>query len=120
MKQVFQLPLPPPASQTTTNVKGPGRVKTAKYKAWRNEAGWEINLQKVKPVSGRYHIDLEITPPDRRARDADNLKKGVYDVLKEAGIIQDDSNKYMASWSGRWNNPGKAGVRVTIEEVRDE
>lgn len=41
--------------------------------------------------SGRLAVAIIACPPDRRARDLDNLPKGILDSLKHAGVIQDDS-----------------------------
>ena len=30
-----------------------GRTRTAKYRQWRDMAGWELKLQKVRPIEGR-------------------------------------------------------------------
>lgn len=42
-------------------------------------------------VGGRIKIELGAYPPDKRARDLDNLLKCVLDSLQEARIIENDS-----------------------------
>ena len=45
----------------------------------------------VGGVSGRVAVQIIACPPDRRARDLDNLTKALLDALQHGGIIQDDS-----------------------------
>lgn len=40
---------------------------------------------------GRLAVEIIACAPDRRARDLDNLPKGILDALKHAGVIIDDS-----------------------------
>jgi crossover junction endodeoxyribonuclease RusA len=44
-----------------------------------------------KPLANRLHVVVAVNPPDRRARDLDNLGKGLLDSLKHAGVYRDDS-----------------------------
>ncbi len=44
----------------------------------------------VHKISGKLAVWIHCMPPDRRARDLDNLPKGVLDGLKHAGVIRDD------------------------------
>ena len=42
-------------------------------------------------LTGRLAINLLINPPDKRARDLDNLLKPILDALMYAGLYEDDS-----------------------------
>jgi crossover junction endodeoxyribonuclease RusA len=44
-----------------------------------------------KPIKGRIDIKLEVSPPDNRRRDIDNLAKVSLDCLTKAGVWEDDS-----------------------------
>jgi crossover junction endodeoxyribonuclease RusA len=41
-------------------------------------------------LGGRLQVWIYCRPPDERARDLDNLPKGILDGLKHAGVIHDD------------------------------
>ncbi|GGR31312.1 RusA family crossover junction endodeoxyribonuclease [Deinococcus ruber] len=43
------------------------------------------------PPGARLAVHVDVSPPDRRARDLDNLGKGLLDALTVAGIWADDS-----------------------------
>lgn len=84
----FTLKLPPPPS---TNALYSGRrFKTASYKAWINEAGWELKMQHWQPVKGAFELLVQL--PGRG--DLDNLK-AVPDLLVSMGVIPDDRRKFM-------------------------
>lgn len=42
--------------------------------------------------TSRLSVKIGAFPPDRRARDLDNLPKGILDSLKHAGVIRDDAD----------------------------
>lgn len=111
----IELPFPPPLSACFTNVKGVGRVSTQRYKAWQTEALWMVKQQKAKPVAGEVSISVGLVAPDRRARDAGNTDKAVCDLLVKAGIIIDDSNRYVRRLSYEWLSSG-APCTVLISE----
>lgn len=43
------------------------------------------------PLAGRLIVHIDVHPPDRRARDIDNLTKSTLDALQHAGVYHDDS-----------------------------
>lgn len=43
-------------------------------------------------LNGRLHVAIKACPPDRRARDLDNMLKGVLDSLQHCGVIENDSH----------------------------
>ena len=43
-------------------------------------------------LTGKLAVDIHAMPPDRRARDLDNLLKGLLDSLVHAGVLADDSD----------------------------
>lgn len=72
----------------------PKRIKTREYAAWRDEAGWSIKQQRQPKVIGPTEVHIYAVKPDNRARDLDNLLKGILDVLGSkhgVGVIEDDS-----------------------------
>lgn len=61
---------------------------------YRTEAILRLREQQVPKhaLKGRLGVLIKAYPPDRRARDLDNLPKGVLDALKEGGVIRDDAD----------------------------
>lgn len=59
---------------------------------YRKAVAENVMLQRVPrhTLSGRLQVWIWARPPDRRARDLDNLPKGILDGLKHAGVIADD------------------------------
>jgi Holliday junction resolvase RusA-like endonuclease len=59
---------------------------------------WECVRQHLKPMQGKCSIRIRCYEPDMR-RDSDNVQSGavkpILDGLKLAGIIKDDSRKYV-------------------------
>jgi len=105
--QRLELPFPPPLSACFTNKKyGKGRVKTARYRAFENEAGQMLMAQHTRSMKPPYHVDLYFRAPDKRKRDADNLKKATFDVLVKNGIIEDDNNHCIHSGTWQWVDEG--------------
>lgn len=54
-----------------------------------------VLLGRSEPVSGTYELHLELSPPDKRRRDVDNVLKTLLDSLVLCGWLPDDSMKYM-------------------------
>lgn len=48
-------------------------------------------LNGMPPIEGRIRVDIVFWPPDKRQRDEDNIKKGLYDALTHAKVWLDDS-----------------------------
>ena len=71
-----------------------GRVLISERgRAYRKAVADAVISQRV-PVgvlSGKLAVEIHALPPDRRARDLDNLLKGLLDSLHHAGVIRDDS-----------------------------
>lgn len=116
---VVRVPFPPTTNNLFLNV-GKRRVPTKSYRAWRELAGVHIDNQMIgqQPITGPYHMVLELDRPDRRARDVTNYAKAVEDSLVLSRAIRDDSDalSVMLKWSDRV--PGKgAECRVEIEDA---
>lgn len=111
----IHLPFPPPLSACFSNVPGKGRVPTSRYKKWTEEALWTIRAQKPRKHAGEVSVSVGLVAPDKRARDAGNLDKAICDVLVKAGVIKDDSNRYVRRLSYEWLPSGEP-VTVLIND----
>lgn len=62
-------------------------------RSYRKACADAVLMQRVPRhrLLGKLAVKLTVNPPDRRARDLDNLPKGILDGLKHAGVIVDDS-----------------------------
>lgn len=84
------LPVPPSVNVAFRNVPGKGRVKTADYKIWCNQAA-QILVVKVPKrcrVAGEFHVAINL--PRKMKGDLDNRVKGILDALTRANLIDDD------------------------------
>lgn len=59
-------------------------------------------------------MSIGLVAPDKRARDAGNLDKALMDIIVKAGIIEDDSNKYVRRLSYEWLASGEP-VTILIQ-----
>ena len=89
----IRFPLPPSTNSLFYNT-AQGRRKTPRYRKWRDAAALEICT--TRPVPGRMAGPCDITiflPPFRG--DIDNRTKPCLDIAVAAGIIADDSQRYL-------------------------
>jgi len=113
---ILTLPLPPTANHLFANVKGYGRTKTAAYKRWIHEAGWELAIQRAEHIAGWY--DLAVYLPADTNGDSDNRIKALSDLLGKHGVISDDSY----AWSVRVYRTHSIakGCRVELRAVPED
>jgi crossover junction endodeoxyribonuclease RusA len=115
----IELPFPVPLSACFTNAPGRGRVPTARYKAWQEEALWMIKAQRPVPMTGQVSIFIRLVAPDKRHRDAGNCDKACVDILVKAGLIKDDSNRYVRRLTYEWGEDGP-GCVVLIQQAEQD
>jgi Holliday junction resolvase RusA-like endonuclease len=123
-KLSFWLPFPPSTNNLFAHAQVGGRIRrfpTKTYKNWRREAVIRIRSQRLPQCTAPVVVKLELTPRDGRARDADNYAKPVLDALVEAGLLIDDSNRYVRAVIPYWLSPHRnSGVNVTIRLAGEE
>lgn len=109
------LPYPPTVNNLFKNVRN-GRAKTDQYKAWINEALWTLKAQRPAKHPGSFRATIVLDRPDLCRRDIDNTVKALLDLLKTAGVIEDDhlAQSVMVAWAWDKVTPGGA-VTVQIE-----
>ena len=106
MTRIVLSSLPPTVNGMYVNAPGKGRVKSREYAAWREAALWEIKAQKIKPIDGEVSIWVGLVAQNKRAQDCSNRLKSAEDLLVAAGIIPDDSNRYVRRVSAEWLSSG--------------
>lgn len=107
----YSIPTPPPVNNLYANVQGYGRVKSERYRTWRQAAGWEMKAGTIPetPITGPVRVDVVIG--DRRG-DLDGRIKAPVDLLVYMGVIKDDSQveEVRASYGG--NDPRRSSISV--------
>ena len=114
---LISLTLPYPPSVNATHRAVNGRVILSKrYRDWILEAGKAVAAQlPAQAPLKHYRLWIEATAPDRRRRDLGNLEKPTSDLLKRAGVIEDDhmARQIFITWSDLPSaKPGSLKVRI--------
>lgn len=122
----IDLPFPVPLSacfkdvQITSKATGKTfrtRAPTGRYKAWQKEALQMIQAQRPRKFGGEVAVYVHLVAPDRRGRDAGNNDKAVLDILVKAGVIVDDSNRFVRRLTFEWADHGPP-CSVIISEIQ--
>lgn len=118
----FDLPLPPSVNELTVNLKGGGRAKSVKYKAWIEEARWHVMMgwrRAGKPEwqEAPMRLDIELGIEGRN-RDCSNCIKAIEDLLVKNLPVPDDRWNDAGTWRRNDSIPGIA--RVTIAPLEQE
>lgn len=90
---MLTLPWPPTINHYYAPGSRPGtHYMTPQARAYRIEVSTRVGAQRMrKGLTGRLRLHAVAHPPDRRARDLDNLHKGLLDALQHAGVYDSDS-----------------------------
>ena len=90
---MLTLPWPPTINHYYAPGPRPGtHYMTPQARAYRIEVSTRVGAQRLRQhLTGRLSLCVEAYPPDRRARDLDNLLKAVQDSLQHAGVYVSDS-----------------------------
>lgn len=83
-----------------------------KGRAYRKNIQQLCMVARIKPKEGRLKVTILASPPDRRARDLDNVLKGLLDALTHGGAWHDDEQIDDLHIIRR---PVKAGGEIQIE-----
>ena len=96
-----------------------GIKDSPKYREWMEFEARKIKNEIQAPYAAAVYVYMEITFPDRRKRDLDNMAKPVCDVLKLAGIYDDDSLIEFLICRRLSPNKKLAGIRVGVWTVSE-
>lgn len=122
---LIDLSLPPSANQRlipyviNMTRKIIGIKDSPKYREWMELEARKIKNEIQAPYAEPVYVYMEITFPDRRKRDLDNMAKPVCDVLKLAGIYDDDSLIEFLICRRLPPNKKLAGIRVGVWTVSE-
>lgn len=117
-----RLPYPPSTNGLFSQTRTGRRFPAKHYVAWRRHADLLLMAARLRPVHGPCLIEIELTPPDKRRRDADNGTKAIVDSLVRMRLIPDDSRGVVREVRVRWaeGRPPGAVVRVSALSVEME
>jgi len=110
------LPVAPPLNNSTYNVVGRGRVKTAKYRTWIKQADIYYLLQRLgkqKPVLEPYRCKMVF--PLGTPGDLDGRAKLIIDWMVSRGLTLDD--KHLMSLQldyGNLESPRSTTVEIEV------
>lgn len=87
---MLELPYPPSINHYYGRAGNRVYMKPAGV-TFREHVMWLIKQKNLQAVDGRLCVVMVVCPPDRRARDLDNVTKAVLDSLQHAGVYKNDS-----------------------------
>lgn len=102
------LPMPPSVWKLYAGY-GKGRHRTKEYKAWINEASWELVLQRKKKAGHAVTIEHDVAVTVRAVRtnkqaDLENLQKALFDLLQSTNTINNDNQ--IVAIDAKWVESG--------------
>lgn len=110
----FRVPTPPSLNNAWKNVSGRGRVKTPAYRAWIEDAGWNLAAQRPRrwacPVIVSVVIDID-------RGDLDNRLKAIGDLLTTHKVVRDDID--IVAWMAAKSGSCGGWCEVTVAAVTD-
>jgi crossover junction endodeoxyribonuclease RusA len=125
LHQIYQLEIPWPTvtgNHAVKHTKTGGHYKTAQAKAYEAAVAAIVvgqGLGSSRTLNGPLRAFWLLAPPDRRARDLDNVRKTAADALTKAGFWADDSNKVLTAERFEWSAPEAGGkIFLTIEVLQ--
>lgn len=121
----FQLPAMPPPLSACFNNFGRRRIESKRYTTWKRGTDEYVSLfwksvvgtSERPTVPGEVRARFYVKRPDRRARDIDNLLKGLCDSLTRLCVIEDDSKIVDLGIAWTSSNTFDGAVLVEIESV---
>ena len=78
-----------------------------------------LYAKRLKPCTNPVFIDFKYYEPNAK-RDPDNIvaaKKFILDGLVVAGVLPNDTQKWILGFSDTWQVSKKVGVEITIKEI---
>lgn len=86
---ILKLPVPPTTNNLFMTV-GRKRVRSKRYRTWLDQAGWELQRQRVGCIGGPWEADIAL--PAGLRGDTDNYIKPLLDLLVKHQVVDDDKH----------------------------
>ncbi|HOD84218.1 MAG TPA: RusA family crossover junction endodeoxyribonuclease [Phycisphaerae bacterium] len=124
---ILTLPYPPSVNRYYRHV-GFRTLISREGRAYRTAVCLALRQAGVRPLDGPLAVGLDLYPPDRRTRDADNVQKALLDALQHGGAYGNDSQikKLLTIMREQVVLGGKVIVCVmqldpsTLKDIQDE
>lgn len=111
------LPMPPSVNNLFANVPGRGRVKSDRYRIWKQAAGWEVQGQiKAARIGGPVEITYTLEDGGSKA-DLGNHEKALTDLLVDLRVIDGDGPQIVRAIKLQWGAVTGACVRIDRSEA---
>lgn len=114
----YALPYPPSTNTYWRNVGGRVLI-SAKGRAFRHDVWAIVKESGAEKLTGRLEVALQLTMPDKRRRDIDNVFKALLDALEHAGAYENDNQIDKLSVV-RMGVESPGGVLVFIRDIEAE
>lgn len=114
MTREFELPWPPSVNHYYRHV-GTKVLISREGRKYREMIVARFRSENLDPFRCPVELSIELYPPDRRRRDADNSLKCLLDAFTHGGLYEDDSQIYRLVVTKREPMPpdGMAFIRIT-------
>jgi crossover junction endodeoxyribonuclease RusA len=112
----LELPFPPSINHFYSYYQG-RPVLSKDARSYRHQVRRIAAAKSIKPLMGPLAIRIDISPPDERRRDCDNVQKAVLDALQHAGAFWDDSQVVWLLSIKHGSKP-KGQIKVQIEDAQ--
>ncbi len=110
--------LPPSVNAIWRFTKKGKMYRTEAYNTWANGEGWSVKaqVQRQHKFTGPVYVTLAM----RRRRsnmDGDNFCKGIFDLLEDVGVIDNDKNIMGCNWFWSLDLPDGVAAEITIVQA---
>lgn len=88
---IYALPYPPSVNMYWRHTKAGRHYISKEGQSFRELVMWIVAQGgRIKPLTTKLSVDVQISPPDNRRRDLDNTLKTLLDALEHAGVYEND------------------------------
>jgi Holliday junction resolvase RusA-like endonuclease len=117
-QQTFILTFPPSANTMWRIRRGrcSGMMLSEDYRAWKDEAGTELMVQRPTKIKGPVQIAIGLNRKGKRRWDIDNRVKPLIDLLASHLVIEDDDYTIVKQITV-FHDPKIVGAHLTIKPV---
>jgi Holliday junction resolvase RusA-like endonuclease len=114
----IELPMPPTTNNLFLNVRGRGRIVSPDYQSWKESV--MPHLESLTPIE-EYPVSITLTivwgKGWRSNSDVANREKATTDALVAAGILRDDSCKYVSQIISQITAPNRNGQSRLLVKI---